>query len=107
MKKADSRILLEDLRNSLGRIKALAAWHDLKQSEQQGVCPAFLMYDPTPTDIKNEYSRMVGLSFQMHSALMGKKLRTILIMRTRHEYLAIMKELNSLNIGARISSFLY
>jgi hypothetical protein len=107
MKRVDHQILLNDLRESLDRIKALTAWHDLKKSEQQGVPPTFLMHDPTPSDISNEYSRMVGLSFQMHSALAGKKVPTIMVMRTRHEYLSIMKELNSLNIGARISQFSY
>jgi hypothetical protein len=103
MKRADHQILLHDLRESLDRIKALAAWHNLKKSEQQGVPPAFLMHDPTPADISNEYSRMMGLSFQMHSVLTVKKVRTIFVTRTRHEYSAIMKELNSLNIAARIS----
>ena len=61
---------LKNLRNSLQQMKALLAWEQLKQSEARpGQPPAFTIYDPTETDLKNEYSFFLSTSVQMHSIL--------------------------------------
>jgi len=63
MKEIDSKAgaVLENLRGSLERMKTLAAWQELKQSEAKpGDQPSFVMYDPTETDFRNEHSFFVA-----------------------------------------------
>jgi hypothetical protein len=103
MRKPNHETMLGDMRNSLDRIKALTAWQQLKQSEQYpGRPPAFVMYDPTHTDLNNEYSRLVATCSQLQTFFNASKVPTITIGRTRREYLRLKQELNALNVPARI-----
>jgi hypothetical protein len=54
-KDVDPENLLYSLQKSLAKIKALLAWLQLKQFETRSdQPPAFVMYDPTPVDLRNE-----------------------------------------------------
>ncbi len=57
MTEMDLQAGLRSLRTSLRQIKSLMAWEQLKQAEAKpGEPPTFQAYDPTETDLKNEYS---------------------------------------------------
>ena len=57
MSEIDLKAGLRDLRKSLQQMKSLLAWEQLKQSEKKvGQPPAFEIYDPTETDLRNEFS---------------------------------------------------
>ena len=70
MAEVDLEAGLRSLRHSLQQIRSLLAWEQLKQSE---VRPSrqfsFQIYDPTETDLRNEYSFFISISVQMHSIL--------------------------------------
>lgn len=70
MEKADLQAGLRSLRESLRQMTALLAWEQLKKAEaKRGQPPAFHVYDPTETDLKNEYSFFLSTSVQIHSVL--------------------------------------
>jgi hypothetical protein len=61
---------VRSLNESLRRMKALLAWGQLKQQETRpGEPPSFQVYDPTATDLRNEYSHFLSTSVQIHGAL--------------------------------------
>ena len=70
MTEIDLEAGLRSLRQSLNQIKAFLAWEQLKQAEAKpGIPPAFKIYDPTETDLRNEYSLFLSTSVQIHSIL--------------------------------------
>ena len=70
MAEVDLQAGLRSLRASLRQIESLMAWEQLKQAEAKpGQPPAFQEYDPTETDLKNEYSSFLSTSVQIHSIL--------------------------------------
>ena len=70
MEHIDLQAGLRDLSESLQRMKALLAWRQLKQQETRpGEPPSFQIYDPTATDLRNEYSHFLSTSIQIHHAL--------------------------------------
>lgn len=61
---------LQSLSQSLRRMKDLLAWASLKQSEARpGQPPSFQIYDPTVTDLRNEYSHFLSTSIQIRAIL--------------------------------------
>jgi hypothetical protein len=75
-KNSDPKTLLSTLDNSLAKIKTLLAWLQLKRLEVRvDQPPAFVMYDPTPVDLRNE------LLFFM---LVSQQLRDIVNDKTSH-----------------------
>ena len=70
MESVDMHAGLRSLNDSLRRMKDLLAWASLKQSEARpGQPPSFQIYDPTVTDLRNEYSHFLSTSIQIHGAL--------------------------------------
>ena len=57
MAKADLQARLRTLRESLQQIKSLLAWEKLKKAEARpGQPPAFQVYDPTESELRDEFS---------------------------------------------------
>jgi len=70
MEHTDLQVGLRDLSESLRRMRALLAWSQLKQQEARpGEPPSFQIYDPTATDLGNEYSLFLSTSIQIRNAL--------------------------------------
>ena len=70
MEDIDLQASLRCLNASLRRMRDLLAWGQLKHSEMRpGQPPSFQIYDPTATDLRNEYSFFVSNSLQMHAVL--------------------------------------
>jgi hypothetical protein len=70
MEKTDLQAGLRSLNASLGRMRDLLAWGQLKQQEARpGEPPSFQIYDPTVTDLRNEYSHFLSTSVQIHGIL--------------------------------------
>jgi len=70
MESVDLQAGLRSLNKSLRQMKALLAWKQLKESETRpGQPPSFQIYDPTATDLRNEYSHFLSTSIQIHGAL--------------------------------------
>jgi hypothetical protein len=70
MTEPDVNAGLRNLRQSLAQMKALLAWEQLKQSEARpSEPPVFQVYDPTETDLRNEYSFFLSTSIQIHTIL--------------------------------------
>ena len=73
MNDGDMHAGLRSLNESLRRMKDLLAWGQLKQSEARpGQPPSFRIYDPTATDLRNEYSHFLSTSIQIHAILNGR-----------------------------------
>ena len=104
MEELDLDKVLRNLRDSLQEMKALLAWEQLKQSEvRPGQPPAFTIYDPTETDLKNEYSFFLSTLVQMHSNLKDHSLN---ISETKYQDInrqltKIEQQFNSLNLHQR------
>lgn len=70
MKHLDLQTGLRGLNESLGRMRGLLAWSQLKQQEARpSEPPSFQMYDTTATDLRNEYSHFSAVSLQVHGIL--------------------------------------
>jgi hypothetical protein len=70
MEDIDLQAGLRSLNESLGRMKDLLAWGQLKQSEARpDQPPSFQIYDPTATDLRDEYSHFLSTSIQIHGIL--------------------------------------
>ena len=70
MEGVDLEAGLRSLRQSLKQIRSLLTWEQLRQSETRPDRQfSFQMYDPTETDLRNEYSFFLSISFQMHKIL--------------------------------------
>ena len=70
MEGVDLEAGLRSLRQSLKQIRSLLAWEQLRQSETRPDRQfSFQIYDPFETDLRNEYSYFLSLSFQIHSIL--------------------------------------
>lgn len=70
MKRTHLKAELANLQGSLDRMKDLLAWHAFKQTEAKpGSAPGFDIYDPTLTDLRDEYSCFLATSAKIHVAL--------------------------------------
>ena len=70
MEHVDLQAGVRSLDESLQRMKDLLAWRQLKQQETRpGEPPSFQIYDPTATDLKNEYSHFLSTSILIHGVL--------------------------------------
>jgi hypothetical protein len=88
MEHTDLQAGLRDLNESLGRMRSLRAWAQLKEHEARAdQPPSFQIYDPTPTDLKNEYSHFLSTSNQVrrllhrHGASLPAPVRSSLLRR--------------------------
>ena len=94
--------------DSLRQIKALLAWEQLKQAEaRRDQPPAFQIYDPTETELKNEYSFFLSISVQIHSMLNDGALD---IPEARRQGVLkrlakVQNEVHSLGLNQRFSRF--
>ena len=67
---------LDNLRDSLDKLKALLAWEQLKKAEARSdVPPAFRISDRTEDELRDEYSLFLSVSVQIHSVLHDGSLR--------------------------------
>ena len=95
---------LRSLRQSLQQIRSLLAWEQLKQSEARPSRQfSFQIYDPTETDLRNEYSFFISISVQMHSILNDNTLK--LKETERHsikmQLMKIEQQVHGLNLHQR------
>lgn len=99
---------LRSLRQSLGRIKALLAWEQLKQGEAKpGLPPAFQITDSIDADLKNEYSFFLFTAVEMHGLLNDST--ALKISEEKRQYfkkqlLRLENQLRSLNLPVRFCS---
>ena len=67
---SDLQAGLRRLNESLRRMRNLLAWAQLKRSERRrDEPPSFQIYDPTVTDLRDEYSHFLSTAFQLHGIL--------------------------------------
>jgi hypothetical protein len=95
---------LRSLRESLRQMKALLAWEQLKKAESRpGQAPAFTVYDPTETDLRNEYSFFLSTSVQIHHLLNDSTINIPAAKREafRLRLARIDQEMNSLDLHQR------
>lgn len=70
MEPIDLQASLRSLQDSLRRMQALLAWSQLKSQEARpGLPPSFQMYDPTATELRNEYSLFSCMHTRARAAL--------------------------------------
>jgi hypothetical protein len=70
MEHVDFTADLQGLRESLRRLQALWAWHQLKEQEAKpGLPPSFQVYDPTATELRNEYSHFLFICRRLRAAM--------------------------------------
>ena len=70
MEHVDLQAGLRSLHASLGRMRDLLAWGQLKQQEARpGEPPSFQIYDPTADDMRNEYLFFLFTASRMHGIL--------------------------------------
>ena len=76
MRKCDCKRGLQDLFESLNRIKALRAWGDLKRSEQRPGDPPTLSSDSSLlVDLRNEYGFFIKTAMDIRQHLNGSPSR--------------------------------
>jgi hypothetical protein len=84
-KNSDPKTLLSTLDNSLAKIKTLLAWLQLKRLEVRvDQPPAFVMYDPTPVDLRNELLFFMLVSQQLRDIVNDKTSRLNAGKRNQH-----------------------
>lgn len=99
---------LASLRNSLKHIKSLLVWEQLKHGEAKvDEPPTFRIYDPTKTDLRNEYSFFLSKSIEIHRILNDGKtnLSKAKRQKAKRELARIEQEFHSLNLRRRLSGF--
>jgi hypothetical protein len=104
MEHTDLQAGLLRLTESLGRMQSLLAWHRLKQHEARpGWPPSFAMYDPTETDLSNEYSFFLSTSIRMHSALnqLDRRFPKSLHEQIKKELAGLEHQVRALNLERR------
>ena len=104
MEDIDLEAGLRSLRESLQKIKTLLAWEQLKQAEAKpGQPPAFTIYDPTETDLKNEYSFFLSTSVQIHSILNDGSfaMQEAELQSIKRQLKKIEQQVNGLNLHQR------
>ena len=70
MAESDLEAGLRTLRESLQQIKSLLAWEKLKKAEARpSHPPAFQVYDPTETELRNEFSFFLARLADVHGLL--------------------------------------
>jgi len=96
MEHVDFTADLQGLRESLRRLQALRAWHQLKEQEAKpGLPPSFQMYDPTAIELWNEYSRFLSLCRRVRAAINQPRRAVPHSLRTK-----VSKELQTLELQA-------
>ena len=92
MEHVDFAAALQGLQESLRRLQALRAWHQLKEQEAKpGLPPSFQMYDPTAMELWNEYSRFLSLCRRVRAVINQAGHRVAHSVRTK-----VSKELQTL-----------
>ncbi|MHC4309601.1 MAG: hypothetical protein ACYSSN_06625 [Planctomycetota bacterium] len=100
----DLEVGLKNLKESLQQMKALLAWEELKHSEAKpGQPPAFILNDPTETDLRNEYSFFLFTSVRMRSILNESTtdITKATLQRIKVELIKIERQFYSLNLHQR------
>lgn len=95
---------MRSLGQSLERLRDLLAWDQLKQSEARpNQPPAFQLYDPTATDLRNEYSSFLSTAVQMHTLLNRRSRSMTPSMRTRMKkrLAKLEQQVHQLNLDRR------
>ena len=95
---------LQSLENSLKQMKALVAWEELKRAEARPhQPPAFQIYDPTETDLRNEYSYFLSTSIKIHTILRehGASLSDKTRESIARQMVKIEQEVHGLNLHQR------
>jgi len=96
MEHVDFTADLQGLRESLRRLQALWAWHQLKEQEAKpGLPPSFQMYDPTAIELWNEYSRFLSLCHRVRTVMNLPRHGVAHSLRTK-----VSKELQTLELQA-------
>jgi hypothetical protein len=76
MRKCDCKRGLQDLFESLNRIRALRAWEDLKRSERRPGDPPTLSSDSSLlVDLRNEYGFFIKTAMDIRQVLAGSPSR--------------------------------
>lgn len=104
MEHIDLQAGVRSLNESLRRMKALLAWSQLKQQEAKpGEPPSFQVYDPTATDLRNEYSHFLSTSIQIRGALCERSASIpVPVGETLQKKLAMLeREAHQLNLHRR------
>jgi len=104
MEHTDLQAGLLRLTESLGRMRSLLAWRRLKQHEARpGQPPSFQIYDPTETDLSNEYSFFLSTSTRMHSALnqLDRRLPKSLHEQIQKQLAGLEHQVRALNLERR------
>ena len=104
MTEVDLQAGLRSLRASLRQIESLMAWEQLKQAEAKpGRPPAFQAYDPTETDLKNEYSSFLSTLVQIHSILNdgSSAIEEAELQSIKRQLTKIEQQANGLNLHQR------
>ncbi|MFC1633955.1 hypothetical protein ACFL5Z_03870 [Planctomycetota bacterium] len=104
MTEVDLQAGLRSLRASLRQMESLLAWEQLKRAEAKpGQPPAFQEYDPTETDLKNEYSSFLSTSVQIHSILNDSSSAVAIaeLQSIKRQLNRIDKRANALNLHQR------
>lgn len=103
MEHIDLQANLRSMSESLRRMKGLLAWSRLKQHEARPAePPSFRMYDPTETDLRNEYSRFLSTSTEMHAVLHAHSASIPALRETLQRKLAeLEQEAHQLNVNRR------
>lgn len=96
MEHVDFTADLQGLRESLRHLHALRAWCQLKEQEARpGLPPSFQMYDPTPTELQQEYSRFLSLCHRVRTVMNLPRHGVAHSVRTK-----VSKELQTLELQA-------
>jgi hypothetical protein len=109
MKENEFKTHWEKLQETLEQIKALLAWEQLQfQERRAGQPPGFPLTDPIDEDLRNQYSRFLTLSQQMHDILNPSVKHSLSAARQRsyrQQLFALEQEIQSLSLGERFLKF--
>jgi hypothetical protein len=105
MKENELETHWKKLQETLEQIKALLAWEQLQREERRaGQPPGFTLTDPVDEDLRNQYSRFLTLSQQMHGILNSSARNCLSAIRQRsymQQVLRLEQEIRSLALGER------
>ena len=94
---------LNDLRSSVESISSLVAWRNLKLAERRRGEPlSFQIYDPTKSEIKNEFGLFLMTLFESQAAL--AKLPSSKKRKARSELLNLEAQFNRLARTEKLKS---
>ena len=104
MEHTDLQADLLRLNESLGRMQSLLAWRRSKQHEARpGWPPSFQMYDPTETDLSNEYSFFLSTRLRIHASLnqLDRRFPKSLHEQIKKELAGLEHQVCALNLDGR------